>query len=84
MRSGRPQGWLRHDLLRSGQRRVFVAIRLVDEIRRQTAFDGAGRHRSRIPRSRSPHVEATSRKSLRLLLGFGIVGRGRCRVADAS
>lgn len=71
-------------MLRGCKRRMFVAIRLVDEIRRQTAFDGAGRYRSRLPHSSSPHVEATSRQSLRLLLGFGIVGCGRCRVADAS
>lgn len=61
MCSGRPQSRLRHDLLRSGQRRLFLAIRLVNEICRQATANGVGRHRSRLSRSRPPHVEASSR-----------------------
>lgn len=81
---GRPQSWLCHDLLRGGQRRLFLAIRLVNEIRRQTAADGIGCHRSRLSRGRPPHVEASPRQSLCLFLGLGTVGCGRCRVADAG
>lgn len=61
LRPGRPQGRLRHDLFRGGERRLLAAVRLVNEIRRQAAPDGAGRDRSRLPRGRSPHVEAASR-----------------------
>lgn len=59
LRPGCPQSRLRHDLLWSGQRRLFVAIRLDNEIRRSTAVDGTGRYRSRLPRGRSSHVEAS-------------------------
>lgn len=74
LRFRRPQSRLRHDLLRGSQCRLFLAIRLVNEIRRQTAADGVGRHCSCLSHSRSPYVEASSRKSLRLFLGLRTVG----------
>lgn len=84
LRPGCPQSRLCHDLLRGGQRRLFVAIRIANEIRRPTAADGIRRYRSRLSCGRSPHVETSSWESLRLLLGLGTVGSWRCRMADAG
>lgn len=84
LRARRAQSRLRNDLLRSGERVLLFGLRILNEIRRQTAAHGAGRHRSCQPCRRATPLEAAPRESLRFLHRFRSLGSRRRRVADAG
>lgn len=69
-------------MLRCGQRRVLSAVRVHNEVRGETTFDGLGRPGPRVPHRRPAHVEAAPRQISHILHGLRTLGRGRRRLAD--